>query len=162
MKKYSALILFFLIIIFVFPVSSFAKPLRVTIYPKKISPGDAFVIKVTGVRTSLSPSVLFMKKEMPLSNCGKGCYLAIGAVDIETKPKSYAVTVKAGNRKRSLKLLVKRKKFPELCLTLPDEKVTPSPENLKRVEDENKKLAEIFQNVSEELWDGKFIVAAGK
>ena len=99
-----------------------------------------------------------MKKEMPLSNCGRGCYLAIGAVDIETKPKSYAVTVKAGNRKRSLKLLVKRKKFPELCLSLPDEKVFLSPDDLNRAEEENKKLAEIFQNVSEELWDGKFIV----
>ena len=140
------------------PVSSFAKPLRVTIYPKKISPGDAFVLKVTGMKALRTPSVLFMKKELSLSDCGKGCYLAVGAVDIETRPKSYAVTVKAGNRKRSLKLLVKRKEFPELCLTLPDEKVTPSPDDLKRVEDENRKLAEIFQNISEGLWDGKFVV----
>ena len=158
MKKYPAFILFLLAIVFMYPVPSSAKSLQIKIFPRRISPGDAFVVKVTGVRKSSVPAVLFADNELPLIDCGKGCYLAIGAVDINVKPKSYAVKIKDGRKNKSLRFVVKRKKFPEIHLSLPDEKVVLSPENLNRVEEENKKLAEIFQNVTEGLWDGNFIM----
>jgi murein DD-endopeptidase MepM/ murein hydrolase activator NlpD len=156
MKKYyfSFLwLLFFLIL----PAYSFAKPIHAEISPKKISPGDAFIIRVTGVENGKPVSACFGKKEIPFGNCGEGCYLAIWAVDIQTKPKAYKVNVTAGKKKIKLKLLVKKSNFPELHLSLPDEKVFPSPEDLERVEKENKKLKDIWQNASEKLWEGKFV-----
>jgi murein DD-endopeptidase MepM/ murein hydrolase activator NlpD len=157
--KQSIAFLFFLVILFlIVPASSSAKPVHAEIFPKKISPGDAFIIRVTGVENGRPVSACFGKAEISFGNCGEGCYLAIWAVDIQTRPKAYNVKVTAGKNKIRLKLHVKKKKFPELCLSLPDEKVTPSPDDLKRVEDENKKLAEIFQSVSEGLWEGNFIL----
>jgi murein DD-endopeptidase MepM/ murein hydrolase activator NlpD len=157
MKKYSALILILPIIFFMFPVSAFSKPVHAEISPKKISPGDAFIIKVTGVKNGQPLSASFGKAEIPFGNCGEGCYLALWAVDIQTKPKVYNVNITAGKKKIKLKLFVKKTKFPELHLSLPDEKVFPSPDDLDRVEKENKKLKDIWQNVSERMWEGKFI-----
>jgi len=157
MKKYYFLflcLLFFLIL----PAYSSAKPVHVEISPKKISPGDAFIIRVTGVESGQPVSACFGKAEIHFGNCGEGCYLAIWAVDIQTKPKAYNVKVTAGKKKIRLKLHVKKTKFPELRLSLPDEKVVPSPDDLERVEKDNKKLNDIWQNVSEKLWEGKFIL----
>jgi murein DD-endopeptidase MepM/ murein hydrolase activator NlpD len=156
MKKYCSsflCMLFFLI----FPASSFAKPVHAEISPQKISPGDAFIIKVTGVKTGQPICASFGKAEIPFGSCGEGCYLAIWAVDIQTKPKAYYVHVKAGKKKIKLKLRIKKTKFPELHLSLPDEKVFPSPDDLDRVEKENNKLKDIWQNVSDRLWEEKFI-----
>jgi murein DD-endopeptidase MepM/ murein hydrolase activator NlpD len=157
MRKFSARILFFLIILLMFPISSSAKPIHAEISPKKISPGDAFIIRVTGVKNGQPLCASFGKAEISFGNCGEGCYLAIWAVDIQTKPKAYNVNVTAGKKKIKLKLFVKQTKFPELHLSLPDEKVFPSPEDLDRAENENKKLKDIWQNVSEKLWEGKFM-----
>ncbi len=140
-----------------FPISSLAKPIHAEISPKKISPGDAFIIRVTGVKKGRTLCASFGKAKIPFGNCGEGCRLAVWAVDIQTKPKAYNVKVTAGKKKIKLKLLVKKTKFPELHLSLPDEKVFPSPEDLDRVEKENKKLKDIWQTVSEKLWEGKFI-----
>ena len=156
--KQSIAVLFFLVIPgLIVPASSSAKPVHAEISPKKISPGDAFIIRVTGVENGRPISASFGKAEISFGNCGEGCYLAIWAVDIQTKPKAYNVNVTAGKKKIKLKLLVKKTKFPELHLSLPDEKVFPSPDDLDRVEKENKKLKDIWQNVSEKLWEGKFI-----
>ncbi len=156
--KQSIAVLFLLVILgLIVPAFSFAKPIHAEISPKKISPGDAFIIRVTGVKNGLPLSASFGKAEISFSNCGEGRYLAIWAVDIQTKPKAYNVNVKAGKKKIKLKLFVKRTKFSELHLSLPDEKVFPSPDDLDRVEKENKKLKDIRQNVSERMWEGKFM-----
>jgi murein DD-endopeptidase MepM/ murein hydrolase activator NlpD len=139
------------------PVAAFSKPVHAEISPQKISPGDAFIIKVTGVKSGQTLCASFGKTEIPFGNCGEGCYLAIWAVDIQTKPKAYYVHVTAGKKKIKLKLRIKKTNFPELHLSLPDEKVFPSPDDLDRVEKENNKLKDIWQNVSERLWEGKFI-----
>jgi len=157
--KQSFAILFLLVMLgLIVPASSSAKPVHAEISPKKISPGDAFIIRVTGVENGLPVSASFGKTEIPFGNCGEGCYLAVWAVDIQTKPKVYKVNVTAGKKKIKLKLLVKKSKFPELHLSLPDEKVFPSPEDLERIENENKKLKDIWQNASEKLWEGKFML----
>jgi murein DD-endopeptidase MepM/ murein hydrolase activator NlpD len=156
MKKYYFSFLFLLFFL-ILPAYSFAKPIHAEIYPKKISPGDAFIIRVTGVENGRPVSACFGKAEISFGNCGEGCYLAIWAVDIQTKPKAYNVNVTAGKKKIKLKLFVKPTKFPELHLSLPDEKVVPSPDDLARVEKENKKLKDIWQNASDRMWEGKFI-----
>jgi hypothetical protein len=156
--KQSIAVLFLLVIPgLIVPASSSAKPIHAEISPKKISPGDAFIIRVTGVKNGQPLCASFGKAEISFGNCGEGCYLAIWAVDIQTKPKAYNVNVTAGKKKIKLKLFVKQTKFPELHLSLPDEKVFPSPEDLDRAENENKKLKDIWQNVSEKLWEGKFM-----
>ena len=157
MKKHA---LFFFSLIFMLSVSSadsFAKPLHITVSPRKVSPGDVFVIKVTGAKTVSPDFASLAKNEFLFSSCGEGCAIAIGAVDINTKPRAYTVSVKMGDRVRKIRLVVKRKKFPKISLTLPEEKVSPGDEDLRRIRDENERLAIIFQTTSEKMWDGGFL-----
>jgi murein DD-endopeptidase MepM/ murein hydrolase activator NlpD len=156
MKKYYFSFLWLLFFL-IFPAYSSAKPVHAEISPKKINPGDAFIIRVTGVEKGLPLSASFGKAEIPFGKCDDGCCLAIWAVDIQTKPKAYNVYVAAGKKKIKLELFVKKPKFPELHLSLPDEKVFPCPDDLDRVEKENKKLNDIWQTVSEKVWEGKFV-----
>jgi len=58
---------------------------------------------------------------------------------------------------RTVKISVLKKEFPAQHLTVPESKVTLSPENLARHEAEQKKLAEVFNSAStEKLWSGCF------
>ena len=158
MKKHTLLCFFLIFIFCVSSADSFAKPLHITLSPHKVNPGDVFVIKVTGAKAA-SPAFASMGgNEFLFSSCGKGCSMAIGAVDINTKPRAYTVSVKMGDRVKKIKLYVKRKSFPKIHLTLPEGKVSPGAEDLRRIRDENKRLAEIFQTASEKIWNGDFLL----
>lgn len=153
-KKYT-FIVSMIAILFIAPYAS-AKALRLEISPKKISQGDAFFIKVTGVKASQLPSASFMRNRLYFGSCGEGCYLAVGAAGIKTKPGVHTIKLKAGKNKRNLKLSVKKANFPKLELSLPEDRVMLNPADLCRAERENDKLEEIFQTVSDKLWDGSF------
>ena len=157
MNKYA---LFIFSLVFMFSVSSTdssAGALQTKISPREIYPGDAFIIQVTGGKTVSPTSASFAQNEFLFSSCGNRCSIAIGAVDISTKPRAHAVTVKMGNRLKKIKLFVKRKRFPKLNLTLPEEKVSPDAEALNRIKDEDERLEILFQTVSERMWDGGFL-----
>lgn len=135
-----------------------ASALHAEISPKKISPGDAFLIKVINAKPSLMPSASLAGKIFTFADSGDGSFIAIGAVDIKTKPGTYILKIKAGQKQRKLKIYVKKTKFPTLKLTLPDDKVFLSPDDLDLVKNENKRLQSIFQTVSEKQWKGPFMI----
>jgi murein DD-endopeptidase MepM/ murein hydrolase activator NlpD len=135
------------------PVSAF----QAEVSPYEINPGDAFIIKVTGAETSEIPDASLEGKPFYFSSCGKGCFVSIGAVRLETKPGVYEILLSIGKEKRSLNIVVKRTSFPTVRLTLPEDLVFLSPENLRRAEREEEKLKFLFQVVSERLWRGSFI-----
>jgi murein DD-endopeptidase MepM/ murein hydrolase activator NlpD len=157
MKKHALLLFSWIIILSLFSTDSFAGPLHITISPRTISPGDPFIIKVTGGKTIVPASASLNQTEFSFSSCGKRCSIAIGAVDINTKPRAYTVSVKMGNGVKKIKLFVKRKKFPKISLTLPEEKVSPGTGDLSRIKDEDERLKKIFQTTSERMWDGGFL-----
>lgn len=109
------------------------------------------------MRTSQAPSASFEKNELSFSSCGDGCYIAIGAVEIKSKPGPHLVRLKLGKKQRNITLSVKEVKFPALKLTLPADRVILSPEDLDRTKREDVRLGEIFQAVSAKLWGGGFI-----
>jgi murein DD-endopeptidase MepM/ murein hydrolase activator NlpD len=53
---------------------------------------------------------------------------------------------------------VVKDKFETINLTLPEEKVSPSPENIVRIEKEADLLNSIWQIYSERLWKGDFLL----
>ncbi len=65
--------------------------------------------------------------------------------------------MKAGKKKRNLKLSVKKTAFSKLKLTLPDDKVFLSPDDLDIVNNEQERLQSLFRRVSEKQWAGAFI-----
>jgi murein DD-endopeptidase MepM/ murein hydrolase activator NlpD len=127
------------------------------VLPCKISPGDVFLIKVSGLKRSVKPCASLSGKEFPFSRCGRGSFVAIGAADIETKPGVHIITLKIGKKREKLKLRVRKACFPETELTLPDDKVFLKPEDLDRVKKEDERLDNIFDTISKKLWEGDFI-----
>jgi murein DD-endopeptidase MepM/ murein hydrolase activator NlpD len=136
---------------------SYAASFKAEIYPRRISPGDAFRIKVTGGQKLQLPSASLAGKTFYFTGCGENCFVAIGAIDLNAKTGGHSVKVTAGTNQRSVRLSVKKTRFPELRITLPEEKVTLSPEDLEVVKKENERLKAIFQTVSTKLWEGDFI-----
>lgn len=135
-----------------------ARNFKAEVSPAAVKPGDAFVVKVTGPDSDCGLSAVFRKKEILFSSCGDGCYIALAGVDLETKPGVYHVAVATGSWKRDLKLSVVKKNFPTVRLTLPEDKVTLSPEDLERTSRESEKLKAVFRKVSDRIWDGNFIM----
>lgn len=135
-----------------------AEAFKVEVLPYEIRPGDAFIIKITGAKTLQMPSASLNGKQFYFSNCGESCFIAIGSVGINTKPVVHTIKLAVGKKKKNLKLFIKHTSFPELGLTLPEDKIFLSPEDMERAKREGEKLKSICQRVSERLWEGSFML----
>jgi murein DD-endopeptidase MepM/ murein hydrolase activator NlpD len=141
-------------LVLLFHSQSFA--FRAEVTPQGVNPGDPFVLKVTGLEAP--PEAMFEGRELYFSGCGEGCYVAIGALGLENKPGRYEIALKAGGIRETIALTVNHAVFPVQNLTLPESKVTLSPEDLRRVEEEDRKLSAIWGKVTERLWEGGFVL----
>ena len=147
------------IFFFIFPADDLdAKTLRFEISPDTINQGDAFVIRVTGVKSPFAPTATMAKNKIPFSRCGEGCFHGIGAVGIDTKTGAYLVKVRVGKARKNIRLTVRKGAFQTVTMTLPQEQVTLSPADLKLVKVENKHLKALFLATSERQWEGKFLI----
>jgi hypothetical protein len=159
-SRHSTVIVFVMSVFLIFFLHSTAIAFHAEVSPYEINPGDAFILKVTDAKTPRPPAAYLNKKQFYFSSCGKSCFIAIGAVGIQTKPGVYTIKLKVGKKKKkkNLKLFVKHTRFPTLSLTLPEDKVFLSPEDLTRAKRESEKLQSICQIVSNRLWEGRFIL----
>lgn len=147
----------FLLIVFILlslSVNSYA--FHAELSPSEVNPGDAFLVKVTGV--SSEPVALFSGKQLYFTNCGKDCFVAIGAIDIETLPGLHKVRLKAGDDSLLLDLNVRHAAFAVLRLTLSEAKVSLGPKDLQRADKEAERLNAMWLIGSDKLWDGSFIL----
>ena len=135
-----------------------ADAFQVRVLPSRIYPGDAFMVRVSGLKKAVEPSALFNDKPLHFSSCGKGCFIGLGAFDLSTKPGVYRMLLKVGKQKTMLRMRVLKDRFETINLTLPEEKVSPSPENILRIEKEADLLNSIWQIDSERLWEGNFLL----
>lgn len=124
--------------------------------PSEVNPGDAFLVRVTGASTE--PVALLSGRKLTLTKCGKDCFVAIGAVDIETSPGVYNVSLKSGGDSMLLGLNIRHAAFAVLRLTLPETKVSLSPKDLLRADKEAERLNALWLISSDKLWDGSFIM----
>lgn len=148
--------LFLPAILFLFLMQPAAEAFEARVLPDDINPGDAFLVRITGAGPTEVPEAAYDEKQVYLGSCGEGCFIGIGAVDLETKPGVHKVRVGTATGKAELRFSVKSVKFPSLHLTLPEEKVTLGPEDMKRAEAEAEKLKVIWQTSTERLWQGSF------
>lgn len=135
-------------------------PFHAEVLPSEIKPGDAFLVRVTGI--SSQPAAVLNNKRLVFSKCGEDCFIAIGALPLETGQGAYEIAVGTGvadnpfNTK--LTLHVKHLEFPVIRLTLPEEKVTLSSGDLKRARMEAIRLRAMWSDVTGRLWEGGFIM----
>jgi len=158
MKIYTTISGFFAFVLLFFFTYTFVSAFQAEVSPYEISPGDAFIITVADAKTSPLPDASLNGKPFYFSSCGKDCFIAVGAVGLETKPGAYTIHVSVGEKKTNVDLVVRHARFPTQRLTLPGERVFLSRKNLKRVELEEERLKTIFETTTDRLWKGKFIL----
>lgn len=156
MKKY--ILIISISIVFLFTLYSYASGYRLKVFPSNLYQGDVFIVKITSNKTLSLPSAVFNNNILYFNECGDKCYIALGVIDIETKPKKYPLIVEMESKKKKIWLIVKKKEFLELLLTLPKDKVFISPEDLKIIQNENEKLNSLFIRTTKKLWKGNFIL----
>ncbi len=139
------------------PINAEAKSPQIEIAPKIIRQGDAFVIRVTGIKKSDMPSAAVAKNAIHFSMCGEGCFIGIGAISLEARIGSYPVKIKSGGKRKNLRVTVKKAAFSQITMTLPEGKVILSPGDLEIVKEENNRLKSLFLAVSDRLWEGGFL-----
>ncbi len=150
-----------LILLLILPVSlaaSHAEAFQARILPSRVHQGDVFMIKVSGLKGTTEPSAVLEGKQVLFSGCGKGCYVAVGAIDIQSEPGLHRIPLKIGKRKTTLRLRVLKGKFETIHLTLPEEKVSPSPEDIERIKREAELLNSLWEVESGRLWKGSFVL----
>jgi hypothetical protein len=158
-KVLPSLCLIVLCLVFFLSLSALhADAFQARIIPSRIYPGDVFMIRVSGLKKAADPSALLNDKPLHFSSCGKGCFIGLGAFDLSTRPGVYRMLLKAGQQKTMLRMRVLKGRFETIHLTLPEEKVSPSPENIVRIEKEADLLNSIWQIDSERLWEGSFLL----
>ena len=136
---------------------SYADAIQARLLPSQISPGDAFLIRVSETREQEIPAALLEGKEIPFSRCGEHCFIGIGAVALDTKPGRHIIHLQTGEKSVQLALRVKRARFPTIFLTLPKEKVFLSPDDLARAEREEERLRLLWMTMAVRLWEGPFL-----
>ncbi len=145
MKRHSILLFFITLVFLVFFLCDISFALEVMVSPHEVFPGDAFVIKVTNTRVSKMSPASFMGKNFYSSRSEERCFIAIGAVEMKTQPGVYPVNLKIGKRRKRMDIVVKHISFPTREITLPEDEVLLSTENLRRVKkEERRKKTEIY------------------
>lgn len=133
----------------------------IQVSPAQINPGDVFILRVKGVEAPDAPEARVEDTELVFSSCGAGCFIAFGAVGLETRPGVHAVDVKIGSRELRKSVMVSRGRFGTIHLALPEGKVSLGPDDLTRVEREENLLKSLWETRSDRLWEGKFIIPLG-
>ncbi len=128
---------------------------HVMVTPETVSPGDIFLLQ-TAAGPYTSASAEFMGKTIKLHRTENNRLLAFVPVDVNTTPSKYNLLVNVGEDTFPSTVTVQSKEFETIHLTLPEGKVTLSPENQKRAADEAELLNNIWKLNNDKKWNGGF------
>jgi len=126
--------------------------------PKEVIPGDVFLLKINtdSNDTAALPEAEFGGRKIDFYQDSGNHFIALVPVDINTSPKKYSIKVRSGKSRKITYINVKPFKFPTIKMTLPKEKVTLSPENLKRAEKEVDIMNKVLSQSTGRKWNGIF------
>jgi murein DD-endopeptidase MepM/ murein hydrolase activator NlpD len=121
--------------------------------PKKAGPGDLLLITVKN--TSGAVEGKFAGRRVYFNPSGKAMKAIVG-VDLNQEPGLYPLELTINGTAFTREVRIFKKKYPLQRLTLPEDKVTLSPEDEARAEREQKKMSLIWSVDSLRLWNGNF------
>lgn len=127
----------------------------VQVAPQEVIPGDVFLVRVQAEEYD-SVKAEFRGDKINLTHSENGYRIALVPVDINTLPRKYPVTIQYGTENQRVEITVKAHEFKTIKLTLPEGKVTLSPENQKRAAKEAVLLKGIWSKRTSKVWNGRF------
>jgi len=148
--------IFYIPVLFVLLTPCTSNSFNIKAQPTEAFPGDVIFLKITSDNASI-PEAFFRGKEIKFYKLQENEYGAFIPVDINTPPDDYSINVKSAGIGASLSVKIKPYAFPTKKITLPEAKVTLSPEDSLRVEREYLMQEEIWKYATEKSWGGGFI-----
>ena len=143
----------FFIILLVVPVHALA--LNISVTPETISPGDLFLVQAK-LDQNEPANAEFIGNTIRMHQSDNDHLIAFVPVDVNTAPGNYKVTVNNGRSELTSIGKIESKEFETIHLTLPEGKVTLSPENQKRANEEAVLLKKIWPVNNDIQWNGSF------
>ncbi|MHB8846528.1 MAG: M23 family metallopeptidase [Nitrospirota bacterium] len=125
----------------------------VLISPKKIVPGGLMVVTLENAAGTVEGT--FRGKQLHF-NAAKVGLKAVTGIDLNTEPGAYPLVLTVDGKKLMRDVAIAKKKYPLQRLTLPEDKVTLSPENEARADREQRTLSAIWPVDSGRFWSGGF------
>ncbi len=122
--------------------------------PAAPGPGDIMVVTI---KNAVGPVEGTFNNKSIYFNPSKDSVRAIVAVDYFTEPGKYELVVSVNGAVLKQTVEVVKKEYPVQRLTLPKDMVELSPENERRVEREQKRMAAIWPHENGRSWTGDFI-----
>lgn len=149
--------LFLCVVIFISLVPSIALgDLDVSIFPGTVRQGDVIRVKVTG-DPPLFPTGSIGDTPLLFYRVADGAAYAIAFIGLEQKPGTYEIIVRLNGSMKKIDLRVRAVKAEKIHLTLPENKVSLSPEDEARADREIARMRAFWPNISEKMWYGRFI-----
>lgn len=138
----------------------YSQAFQAEVLPDSVNPGDVLLIKVRAETTAL-PELGFLNKKFPFYlsfyPVDERNFVALVPVDMDTPAGEYTVTIKNGEEIKLVSIKVRAYEFPESHLTLPEEKVTLSPEDQMRADKEGEMLQALWGLETPWAWSGRFM-----
>lgn len=129
--------------------------LEVEIVPEEVIPGGVFILKVRENRT-IPLEAQFLDRKIRFHEA-EDHLLALIPVSIDTSPEEHKIIIRDGDNTKYVSIRVRPYRFVTKRLTLPEEKVTLSPENERRVAREYSLLKELWRKHTAKAWNGRFV-----
>jgi murein DD-endopeptidase MepM/ murein hydrolase activator NlpD len=137
--------------------------LRVEVFPKVTKQGNVYLLRASGPSVLKSIQGEFQGKTFSLDPAEKrGTYEGLIGIDLGAKAAKYEMKVLATGEdgvsfSKALRLKVEKTDFAVQKLSLPKSMVELDPKTQERVNQESKRVRNLFQGVREEkLWKGPF------
>ncbi len=127
---------------------------EIVLEPASPGPGDILVVTI---KNATGPAEGTFNNRSIYFNPSKDSVKAIVAVDYFTEPGKYELVVSLNGAVLRQTVQVVKKEYEVQRLTLPKDMVELSPENERRVEREQKRMAAIWPHENGRSWTGDFI-----
>lgn len=130
---------------------------HISLHPEEAYPGD--VIMLQAKRGTLSdPKAEFLGKAFRFYKDKKSDLIALLPVDLKAPTGEHTILIRDWAQSSELSVYIKEYAFATIEITVPEEKVTLSPEDKKRVENEYLLLQKIWRQNTKKKWEGSFVL----
>lgn len=130
--------------------------LEISVTPQVIRQGDVAHVTVTG-DGPLFPEGSIGDEPILFYRVGDGAAYGLAFFGLEHKPGAYEIVIHMNGSTRKKTITVKSVKAEVIHLSLPENKVTLSPKDEARADDEIRRMRSYWPNISEKMWYGKFV-----
>ena len=131
--------------------------IEITSRARALQPGELVVLSIAAPDTT-TLTVRAFGHDVEAYKADDDGWRALVGIDLDVKPGTYPVTVKAGSAHASIDLAVRPRTFRTRTLTVDPAFVTPPEAERERIASEAKLLEDVWRSsAAERLWHGSFV-----